>query len=227
MRQLAAADLNDMASPLLSPSFLLWQVNLLIVADTCPSFVPKLCIGTKPPPLPKRRSPFAGFDSAGKSTKPFIILTVGTVAISAEMRNISRLRDRKRQEAAPGEFCCLLGRLSLVLVEIILACLEMCRVRGEHCPAAACRHQRWCVCLPDCLLTVHPLGADAGGAPRGGQPHPHRSPCTSRPGGALAGACRGAHRAHRAPLFPLTKGRLWLVRCPGQAVPHRPSEEEL
>lgn len=170
----------------------------------------QLRVGTSPLPLLKRKSPSGGFDSAGKSAELFITSTEGIVAIPAEMKSISSWRGEKRQRVAlerfpPSHMCCHPGRLSLVLVEIILPSSEMCRLRGQHWPS-------------HCLLSAEMMSirlsahtgipwAQAGAASRHLPSH--------------LSSQRGAHGVHRAPLFPLTKGRLWLPRCPSPCGPQQ------
>lgn len=66
------------------------------------------------------------------------------------------------------------------------------------------------------LTQVHSPGEDADRAPWGGSSIPMVLLIHPIPAEPWRGTCR----RHRAPLFPLTKGRLWLVRCPSQAAPH-------
>lgn len=159
------------------------------------------------------KSSFFGFDSSGKSINPVIISVVIT-AIPAAVPARGIGKDREHHLSCGR---CHLGHLSLAFLETTLLCFGMWRTRGEHWPAAAFCPQRLCPSI-SLLTQVHSPGEDAGRAPWGGSSIPMVLLIHPIPAEPWRGTCRG----HRAPLFPLTKGRLWLVRCPSRAAPHGP-----
>lgn len=163
--------------------------------------------GNKIPKATKKKSSFSGFDSSGKSINPLIISAVGIAAVPAELKSTSSLRDRKRQGAASEPWVLPSGASQFSIpgnYSALLWDVESKRtlpaVSRDDVHPSVCSHR----CIPqEWALAEHPGAAAAASrcSPRPSHPHP-------------SAPCRGTCGGHRAPLFPLTKGRLWLCTVP-------------
>lgn len=170
-------------------------------------------MGTKTPPPLERKSPFACFDSAGKSTKPCIILAVGILAgPCGSQKHFQPEGWEKAGSSArgvpPSHVCRFPGRLSVALLEIIPLRFEMRRVRKRA--LAGC-------CLPPLVTTSVCPPAHSGGrsipppallAAAGSPPCALLHLLARRsPGGRPEGGTRGT----QSPSVPAHKGTL--VAC--------------